>query len=450
MTDADGWSRRAILAASAAALAGCGTAPRAPASSDTTPGSGGYDLSVSHDLGDWAGYDPEWAAPTDSPLAGERTPSVLVENLEIPWDLSFAPNGELFISERTGRVLRFEAGEVSPVVEPADVIDAGSIEPGTRERSWWVEGGEGGLLGVAAHPGYPDPPVVYVYYTRQEGENREDRVNRVAAFDVSAADPGADPMVLVDGIPGSIIHNGGRITFGPENYLWITTGDGGEGANSQDTTSLGGKVLRVTPAGEPAPDNPDLGADADPRIFSYGHRNPQGIAWLPDATPVVTEHGPGGHDEVNVLRRGANYGWPEARRREAYAGTDYQRPVANTGNRTWAPTGCCFYTGDAVPEWRNRLLVGALHGQHVNVLTISEPGADLPPLEGESRRFDADWLDDRFVATSHRTFVNELGRVRHVEQGPDGALYMITSNRDGRAEGPFPRERDDVLVRIDA
>ncbi|NHN48241.1 PQQ-dependent sugar dehydrogenase [Halostella sp. JP-L12] len=435
------WSRRRFLAlAGATGLAGCVSAG-SPGSDRTTAEQPNYDLSAPHDLASWDRYDPDWSSPTASPVEAAVETEVLVENLEIPWDLSFAPSGELFITERIGRIKVFDGDDVREVTRPADAIDAGSLDPGSDESSWWVEGGEGGTLGVAVHPAYPDPPVVYVYYTYEDGD---ERYNRVAYVDVSADDPEATETTIVDGIPADSYHNGGRLTFGPENYLWITTGDAGEEPLAADPESVAGAVLRVTPDGNPAPGNPGVG---DPRVYTYGHRNPQGVTFLPDGTPVVDEHGPGGNDEVNVLVPGHDYGWPDAREVDEYPADGVHPPVANTGNATWAPSGSVFYTGDALPQWRNRLVIGALGGQHVNVVTLSQPDRDLPPADG-GRRFDDEFYDDRYTATSHTTFEDELGRVRHVEQGPDDALYGVTCNRDGRAGDGFPTERDDVLVRF--
>ncbi|KAA9399651.1 PQQ-dependent sugar dehydrogenase [Haloarcula sp. CBA1130] len=397
-----------------------------------------YDVSLSHER---AQSPSEWVPPTTSPMDTPLGIDPLIEDLEIPWDLSFAADGTLFLTERVGRVLSFADGTVRTVAEPAAVIDAESSADG-----WWVTGGEGGTLGIAAHPSYPDPPVVYVYYTTMTGD--DERSNRVVAMDVSAEDPAATESVLVDDIPGSKIHNGGRLTFGPENYLWITTGDAGVGSLAADLDSLGGKVLRVTPAGDPAPGNPDLGGD--PRVFTYGHRNPQGLAWLPDGTLVASEHGPTGRDELNRLVAGGYYGWPDTREHSEYldAGPEVRRPLANTGNTGgWAPSGSLFYTGDAVPSLQNRLLTGGLKGQKLLVTTLTPAGNDLPPGD-DAEVYDADWTDDAYTATTHSLLADELGRIRHVEQGPDGGLYLVTSNRDGRAGDGFPRERDDVLVRV--
>ncbi|WP_276299998.1 PQQ-dependent sugar dehydrogenase [Halorussus lipolyticus] len=452
--NAVGRTRRRFLAGvgavGAAGFAGCGRL----AERELRP-----EYELNHTAEDWSRYDPEWDGPTNSPLSVSLEPEVLVENLEIPWDLAFAPTGELFLTERTGRIRRFdvEGSGLETIGKPASVIDAEAMAPGPDDKpfweTWFVEGGEGGMLGVAVHPKYPEASYIYAYFTAEtEGGGKE---NRVVRYDVDAEDPTETGEIVVDGIPAGGVHNGGRIAFGPDNYLWITTGEAGQGDLAQDTSSLAGSVLRVNTVGDPADDNPDLpGDDADDRIYTYGHRNPQCITWLPDATPVVTEHGPDGHDEVNVLEPGANYGWPEARTESEYRGSDFHRPVVNTPE-SWGPCGGVFYTGDAIPAWRNRLVFGSLIGQRINVVTLAEEAGDLPPVEdageGETRgmRFDADWLDSDYAATAHWTLTDVLGRVRHVEQGPDGHLYAITSNRDGRPKGDtFPRQRDDVLVRL--
>ena len=302
------FTRRGLLAASAmTALAGCArdvtdgntepadettvatTATTARTTVASDPSALDHDLSVEHDPETWAHYDPEWTAPSTAPPALEF--ETLVENLEIPWDLSFAGNGELFVTERTGRLLRYESGDVVDVASPSDAIDAGSVEPGADEGSWWVEGGEGGTMGVSAHPNYPDVPVVYLYYTANVGE--DDVVNRLSAFDVTADDPAATEVGLLEA-PADIIHNGGRIAFGPANYLWVCVGDANQKPRAADPSSLAGSVLRVTPEGDSAPGNPDRGGSADARIFTMGHRNPQGVNWLPDASPLAVEHGPAG------------------------------------------------------------------------------------------------------------------------------------------------------------
>ncbi|MFB6311860.1 MAG: sorbosone dehydrogenase family protein [Salinirussus sp.] len=428
------WSRRALLATAGVALAGCATGPGD--NGTPTPAPDPPEIGVD--------------APTTVP-ARDVEPTVLVENLEIPWDIAVAPDGDLFITERVGRVNRFSSGQLEEVVTPDDAIDAGSVPPGAEESPWWVEGGEGGTLGAAVHPDYPDPALLYVYYTaRGDGEKR----NRVSRFDVTAANPGATEEVIIDDIPAHQVHNGGRIRFGPEGHLWVTTGTASYDkdqatARADDPGSLAGKVLRLTQSGDAAPGNPGF---ADPRVYTIGHRNPQGIVRLPGGAWLVNEHGGTGHDEINRLVAGADYGWPNSPRgREKYVNTSgVHPPLANTGESAWAPSGSVFYTGNDVPSWSNRMLIGGLVSQQVIAATIVPPDAEAPPTGEAGTAYTADWYDDAATVVAHPLLRDVLGRVRHLEQGQNGALYAITSNRDGRAQGEFPRERDDVLVRLDA
>lgn len=449
------FTRREVLGFVPVGLGGCAGSVlaggrRLPDASEAT-----YDLTVAHDVDAWAGLDPDWTASAESPEVGVRAEAVIAR-LEVPWDLEFAPNGDLFLTERTGRISHYRDGEEMGRWRPRDAIEAGSKPAGNRDRSWWVPGGEGGTMGIAIHPRYPAVPLVYVYYTAGGGDGS---VNRIVAFDASADEPARRAWVVVDDIPAGTYHDGGRIAFGPANALWATTGDAGNERDAQDPSSLAGKVLRMTPEGEPMPGNHDFGPGSDPRVYTLGHRNPQGIAWLPDGTPVITEHGPG-PDEVSLLSPGENYGWPDVRSPRAYVdaaagaadreeAAGVHPPVASSaGGDTWAPSGCLFYTGDGVPAWRNRLLVGCLVSQRLKVFTLTPPGEPSPPLGETGVRYDADWLDGGFTATAHDALVDGLGRIRHVAQGLDGGLYAITSNRDGRAHGRFPTERDDVLVRL--
>jgi glucose/arabinose dehydrogenase len=435
--------RGAIAAIGAALTAGCLGAPDGGRTTTADPERHPYDLAVTHDRTAWDRYDPDWSPP-DGPAADTVATETVVENLEIPWDLSFTADGSVFISERTGRILLYDGQDLREVAKPADVIDAGSVPTSREEVVWWVEGGEGGLLGIAAHPGYPEPPVVYAYYTYMAGE---DRFNKLVYFDVSTEEPGANATVLIDGIPGAKYHDGSRVTFGPANYLWVTTGDGGNKQMAQDPGRLPGSILRLNSNGTAPADNPGL---ADPRVYSYGHRNPQGIAWLPDGTTLSNEHGPAGRrDELNRIEPGANYGWPNARTAAEYRGSPYHRPLLSTGDTVWAPSGCCFYTGEGVPSWQNRLLIGALASQEVRVVTIVPPDGTLP--EGpEVTHHDGDWLDDAYRVASRPALTDVLGRIRHLEQAPDGSLYAITSNRDGRSGEGFPQSGDDRLVRLTA
>lgn len=431
-------SRRSYLAIAVAAGTFAGCAEQRPGQAVASIP---YDPSVPHEETDWTGYNPDWE-PAVGPPDDDYVVDVLAENLEIPWDLSFAPTGELFVTERTGRLLSIDGSTRRTIAEPSDVIDAAALPPGATERPWVVQGGEGGLLGVAVHPAYPDPPLVYLYYTADFGDGKR---NRVVAVD--ASEEGGQTWIIVDDIPAASFHNGGRLAFGPANYLWVTTGDGDPGLESperiRDPSTLAGTILRLTPDGSPAVETSDI-AGGDPRIFSYGYRNPQGITWLPDATPIATDHGPGAGDEVNVLRAGGDYGWPVAREGrgfDSYADTDYRPPVASAA--TWAPAGACYYTGE-VDDLAGRILVAGLSSQQVVAVTLTQGTL----AEGHATYHDADWLDDRCQAASDTLLTEAVGRIRHLEQGPDGGLYALTSNRDGRAGEGFPTDSDDRLLRI--
>jgi len=441
------YGRRRLLAAVGAGLtggvAGCAGGPAAD-------GDGGDDTPAPVEPPDGADYalavehpDPpaaDWEPPRESPLDAGVAVEPVVENLEVPWDLSVAGDGTVFLSERPGRISRYASGRLEAVTEPADVIDHATAVDVDGEGGWWAGGGEGGLLGIAAHPNYPDVPVVYAFYTYEAGE--DDLRNRLVYYDLRGGE--ATERTVIDGIPGNDYHNGARLAFGPQNYLWVTTGDAGEGSLSQDAGSVAGKVLRLKPDGSAPADNPDGG---DPRVYSLGHRNPQSVDFLPDGTPIVSEHGEAGGDEVLLPAAGENHGWPEARSADEYAGSEFARPLVNTGpGETWAPSGGSFYTGDALPAWRNRFVVGGLGSQQV-VLVTPYPAGEIPDLD-DGTTYAADWMDPAYDAVAHRVLAGELGRVRHVQQGRDGALYALTSNRDGRASDGFPREGDDRLVRL--
>jgi len=442
--------RRRFLAAVGVGIAGSGCldgvgsdgAGSTPEStSDATPVEPAPDLSVDHDIEMWDRYDPDWEPPESPPTDADLAVEPVIENLEIPWDLEFAPGGDLFVSERVGRISRYASGEFDLVADP-DVIDHATAVDPDEDGDWWSAGGEGGLLGIALHPRYPETSVLYAFYTYEaDGGLR----NRLSYFRTDLEEP--SETTLIEGIPGDDIHNGARLTFGPRNYLWVTTGDAGEAERAADPSDLSGSVLRIEPDGTAPADNPEVG---DSRVYSYGHRNPQTITFLPDGRPVIAEHGPAARDEVSVLEPGGDYGWPSVRSRgddDAYGRyedvPEVNPPLVNTGTEMWAPSGGVFYTGDAVPALRNRLLVGGLGSQRFHAITIA---ADPPEIGGQ--RYGGPWSHAAYDAVVHRLFEDLLGRIRHLEVGPDGELYAITSNRDGRADGPFPAATDDRLVRI--
>ncbi|SFB96717.1 Glucose/arabinose dehydrogenase, beta-propeller fold [Halobiforma haloterrestris] len=407
---------------------------------------------------DWT--EPDWRPADGTPTEDDVDATTAVADLEVPWDLAFAGD-DAFLTERDGGLRRFDAADLATGEElaPEDgdvVLEAGDLPDRAAP-------GEGGTLGVAVHPDYPDPAVAFVYYTVDDGGIE----NRVVRCDLEGDDPDPDPdpdpelTPILEGVPGATTHNGGRITFGPDNHLWVTTGDAQEPALAQDPGSLAGSVLRLTPDGDPASGNPDWGADGDDRIYTLGHRNPQGIDFTPEGTPLIAEHGPSARDEVSVLRPGGNYGWPVVRggpddsEYGSYDDEDHEAatpPVVNTGpEETWAPSGLAFYADGAVGPWENHVLVCGLASGTLYAVALrpGDANASGDSTGEEGHPADLPWLDDRLEATVTRLFEGTYGRLRHVEPGPDGSLYLLTSNRDGRAGGDFPRSGDDRVVRLE-
>jgi glucose/arabinose dehydrogenase len=307
----------------------------------------------------------------------------VVTGLEVPWDMAFLPDGRAIVTERPGRV-RLLSRELELRDDPVAEVEVAAI-------------GEGGLLGVAIDPGFADNSFVYLYRTTSGG-------NEVVRYRLEG-ERLVEDEVVVDGIEAGAIHDGGRIRFGPDGALYVTSGDAGQDQLAQDPGSRNGKILRVE--------------GGRTEVHSLGHRNPQGLDWQPGSDRLVaSEHGPAGDDEVNLIERGRNYGWPEVTGAEH---GDFTAPVA-VYEDSIAPSGSTFVSlpGSA---WTGDYLIGALVGEHVRRLSF----------------------DGARVTRDEALFVGELGRVRVLVEGPDGALYALTSNRDGRGA---PRDGDDRIVRI--
>lgn len=323
----------------------------------------------------------------------------LATNLELPWSLAFTPDGRLFFTERPGRVRVYSAGRVLP--EPALVLgDVAAI-------------GEGGALGLAVHPNFASNRFIYLLYTARLGGGA---VNRVVRFREVNNTLG-EPAVILEGMRAASIHNGGRIKFGPDLKLYITMGDVADTSTPQDLASLNGKILRINDDGTTPSDNPYRSP-----VFTYGHRNSQGLDWHPVTGDLwATEHGPTGNDEVNLIQAGLNYGWP------LIQGTETRAALVTpllTFTPSVAPSGAAFYTGALVPNFRNNFFFACLAGQHLHRV-----------------QFDAN--DLRRIAGHEPLLSTRLGRIRDVVNGPDGALYLATSNRSGSAAAD-----DDRIARI--
>ncbi len=379
----------AILSVLALGLAGCGgggdddTEPTsAPTPSDSASATPTVTPSAS------SGSATPTGSATAAPIPS-GSPSDIVTGLDVPWSIAFLPGGDALVTLRD----EAEVVRVSPTGRRTTV---GSV-PGVDV------GGEGGLLGVAVSPTFATDSTVHLYLTSDDD-------NRILRTTLGAG--GFGPMTpVLTGIPKAGNHNGGRIAWGPDGFLYVGTGDAAQPDRAQDRRNLGGKILRVTADGKPAPGNPVAGSP----VWSLGHRNVQGLAWGADGTMYASEFGQNTWDELNVITPGANYGWPEVEGIEDDAG-DFVAPIAQ-----WS-------TDDASPS-------GIAVGPDGAVYLAALRGASLwkVPVDGARRRGEpVRLLEDRY------------GRIRDVVRAPDGTLWIL-SNNTFRGD---PRRGDDRVVRV--
>ncbi|OPC84898.1 glucose sorbosone dehydrogenase [Embleya scabrispora] len=375
-----GWSSLVLVVALATGLTSCGGGGESddhrvtPVRSATpVPGTGAPNVPAG----------PTATAPPEPVVAGE-----LARDLNTPWGVAVLPDRDALVSSRdTGTITRFGPGTVPPV--PVGTV------PGSVHR------GEGGLLGIAVSPRFATDHFLYAYLTT-------DRDNRIVRMTYVPGQPLGQPEVLLDGIPAGSNHNGGRIAFGPDGMLYAGTGEAGRKEAAQDKSSLGGKILRLTPEGRPAPGNPFPNSP----VWSLGHRNVQGLAWDSTGRLWASEFGQDTWDELNLIRSGANYGWPEVE--GAGDRPEYMNPVAQWATDDASPSGIAIL-GDVV-------YLAGLKGERLW----------RAPITGST------------VGEPKAYFQGRYGRLRTVV-AVGGELWLVTNTTDGRGT---PRKGDDRILRL--
>ena len=331
---------------------------------------------------------PTGSQPPTSNSGAPQAVGTLVDLLEVPWGLDFLPDGAAIVTERmSGRVLH---------VTPEGTLS----QVGTLAQA--VPEGEAGLLGVAVSPDFGTDGSLYFYVTT----GTDNRLLRAELDDMTLG----TPEVVFDGIPQGFIHDGGRIAFGPDGNLYVATGETGDPQLAQDPDNLGGKIIRLTGEGDPAPGNPD----PDSPVWSLGHRNVQGLAWDDRGRLWASEFGDSTWDELNLIEKGGNYGWPEV---EGAGGEgDFIDPQLVWPVENASPSGLTWADG--------RLWMAGLRGQRLWRIDVSRAGRATDPTE---------------------FFTEDSGRLRTVAAAPDGTLWLTTSNQDGRGE---PTPADDRIIVI--
>ena len=337
--------------------------------------------------------------------------TTIVSGIETPWEILWGPDNYIWFTERPGRVNRVNpaTGENQLIYTIPDVF----------------EYGEAGLLGMALHPDFETSPLVYLVYNYSDGPNIRERLVQYT-WNGSTLVNG---VMLMEDIPGNSYHNGSRLLFGFDGKLYMTTGDAGNTSNSQNMSTVAGKLLRINPDGSIPGDNPN----PDSYVWASGLRNSQGLVFAPNGNLYGSEHGPSSNDELNLLEKGRNYGWPNV---EGFCDLPSEIIFCDEHNvreplYAWTPTlavsGLAYYDHAAIPEWQGSLLMTSLKASKMLNLKLSSDGLSITET--------SDW------------FAGTWGRLRDVCVSPDGKVFVGVSNRDGRGN---PRPGDDRIVEIKA
>ena len=337
----------------------------------------------------------------------------IATNLDTPWEILWGPDNYIWFTERQGKVSRVnpESGEVFEVITIEEVREVG----------------EGGLLGMVIDPDFKENNFFYVAYNYFAPGN--DYREKIVRLTFNPASGKADsPFVLIDNIDGANNHNGCRLIITPDKKLIFSTGDAANTSTSQNISNINGKMLRINLDGTIPDDNPIPGSP----VWTWGHRNPQGLVFSPDSSILYSsEHGTSNDDEINIITKGRNYGWPKV---QGFCDNATETTFCRDSNvvepiYAWTPTlavaGIDFYNFDLIPEWKNSLLVTSLKASRITQLSLNNAGTS--------------------VIKSTDFFTNEFGRLRDICISPDGKVYVATSNRDGRGS---PKANDDKIIEI--
>jgi aldose sugar dehydrogenase len=325
------------------------------------------------------------------PGAVEIQTKVLTDNLNFPWEIVWGPDNKIWMTERGGRISRVDTatGIVTPVLTISEVSSQG----------------EGGLLGMVLHPDFSTNPYVYVAYDYNQSGSYKGKIVRYS-YNGSTL---SSPVIIIGNISASNIHNGCRLLISSDLKLFITTGDASDQSNPQNSAVVNGKVLRLNLDGTLPADNPTSGSP----VWSKGHRNPQGLVFANNIL-YSSEHGPASDDEVNIIEKGRNYGWPDVK---GFCNETTEQAFCTANNvkepiKAWTPTlavsGMDYYNSNLIPQWKNSLLLATLKNSRLMQLKLDDAHTS--------------------VIETNEFFANEYGRMRDVCISPDGKVYICTSN----------------------